>query len=103
MEETVHGPSAQVAFRLPERAQKAAAESGSTDSTGRLVRAFKNTSTVADMLTFLQSRPELSGFNWVLSEVRPSANFKFEDNMNMTVEDLGLSPRGVLVVRDMDC
>lgn len=101
-DEAVSGPTAQVAFRLPVRAQAAAVENGTADATGRIVQTFKHTSTVADILTFLRSTKELAGFNWTLSEMRPTPGLVLTENLNMTIEEIGLVPKGVLVVRDLD-
>ena len=83
------GQIATVAFRLPSSCQAAR---------GRLERRFRYGSSVGQLFAYLRTRKELDGITWSLRSM--VGGEIFVENSVQTVEDMGLVPRGVVVVKD---
>jgi hypothetical protein len=82
--------SVSICFRLPECGK-------------RLERRFLETDALVSIFDFLMSRDELSNVSWEVHQSQPAKSLSaIEDPHAVTLKELGLCPRALVLVRDAD-
>jgi hypothetical protein len=69
----------------------------------RVERRFLESDSLVSIFDFLASREELCGVSWEVHQAQPAKSFSsIEEPQHVTLKELGLCPRALLLVRDAD-